>query len=101
MRWAAVDAASARATLQDGDTTLTLLFRFKANGLIETVRAEARGRTVAGAVIPTPWEGWWSGYELRDGMRIPLQGEVAWLLPEGPKPYWRGRITRLRYDFAP
>lgn len=101
VRWAAVDEASARATLQDGDNTLTLLCRFKANGLIEAVRAEARGRIVAGAVIPTPWEGRWSSYELRDSMRIPLQGEVAWLLPEGPKPYWRGRITWLRYDFAP
>jgi hypothetical protein len=26
---------------------------------------------------------------------------VAWMLPEGPKPYWRGRLTRLAYEFAP
>jgi hypothetical protein len=101
VHWDAVDETSARATLQDGDTTVTLLFRFADNGLIATVRAEARGRTVAGTVIPTPWEGRWSTYERRDGMRIPLQGEVAWLLPEGPCPYWRGRVTRLRYEFAP
>lgn len=98
--WEAVDDGSARATLKDGEISLTMLFRFKEDGLIESVRAEARGRTVAGAVIPTPWEGRWSNYELRDGMRIPLEGEVSWMLPEGPKPYWRGRIKRISYEFA-
>ncbi len=100
VQWGAVDDTSAKATLKDGETTLTMLFRFNENGLIESVRAEARGRTVAGAVIPTPWEGRWNNYELRYGMRIPIEGEVAWMLPEGPKPYWRGRITRLSYEFA-
>ena len=33
-------------------------------------------------------------------MTVPLDGEVSWLLPEGPKPYWRGRITRLDYELA-
>ena len=100
VRWEEVDDASAKATLKDGEITLTMLFRFNENGLIESVRAEARGRTVGAKVIPTPWEGRWSHYELRDGMRIPLEGEVAWMLPEGPKPYWRGRITSLTYEFV-
>jgi hypothetical protein len=100
VHWSAVDDSSATATMRDGATSVTLLFRFNADGLIESMRAEARGRTVAGAVIPTPWEGRWSNYELRDGMRIPIEGEVVWMLPEGPKPYWRGRITSLRYEFA-
>ena len=39
-------------------------------------------------------------YAIRDGMRVPLDGEVAWLLPEGAKPYWRGPITQLCYTFA-
>ncbi|MBU1106834.1 MAG: hypothetical protein KKB51_09225 [Candidatus Riflebacteria bacterium] len=100
VRWEEVDDASARATLTEGEITLTMLFRFNENNLIESVRAEARGRTVAGAVIPTPWEGRWNNYELRDGMRVPVEGEVAWILPEGAKPYWRGRITKLSYEFA-
>jgi hypothetical protein len=100
VQWKAIDDFSAKATLKDGETALTLLFRFNENGLMESVRAEARGRTVEGAVISTPWEGQWSNYELHDGICIPTEGEVAWLLPEGPKPYWRGRITSLRYEFA-
>jgi hypothetical protein len=98
--WEGVDDLSAKATLRDDDITVTLLFRFTADGLIESVRAAARGRIIAGSTILTPWEGRWSNYELRDNMQIPLQGEVAWLLPGGPKPYWRGRITRINYEFS-
>jgi hypothetical protein len=100
VQWDPVDDTSARATLTDGNTTVTLLFRFNQDSLIESMRADARGRTVGGAVVPTPWEGRWASYERRDGMLIPVEGEVSWILPEGPKPYWRGRITTLTYEFA-
>lgn len=100
VRWEAVDDTSAKATIRDGDVTVTLLFRFNADGLIGSVRAEARGRAVNGTVVPMPWEGRMWGYEWCDGMYVPMQAEVAWLLPEGPLPYWRGRITELGYEFA-
>jgi hypothetical protein len=100
VQWEAVDDTSAKATLKDGEIKLTMLFRFSNNGLIESVHAESRGRTVAGTVIPTPWEGRWSNYEARYGILIPIEGEVSWILPEGPKPYWRGRISRISYEFA-
>ena len=100
VQWKAIDELSATATLKDGKTAATLAFRFDENGLIQSVRAEARGRTVGGAVIPTPWEGRWTNYERRDGMCIPTEGEIVWMLPEGAKPYFRGRITSLHYEFA-
>jgi len=95
----AVDDTSARATLTDGETTVTILLRFNKDNLIESVRAE-RPRMVGDKVIPTQWEGRWSNYEIRAGMRVPLEGEVAWILPEGRKTYWRGRVTNIRYTFA-
>ena len=100
VHWEAVDNASAKATLRDGGAAVTLLFRFNDAGLINSVRADSRGRTVNGAVVPTPWEGRMWHYEVRDGLHIPLEAEVAWLLPEGRKPYWRGRITAIGYEFA-
>jgi hypothetical protein len=33
-------------------------------------------------------------------MLVPLDGEVAWLLPEGEKPYWRGHMAEISYKFA-
>ncbi len=100
VQWEAVNDTSAKATLRDGETIATLLFRFGHDSLIESVRAETRGRTVAGTTISIPWECRLSSYELRDGMHIPLEGEAAYLLPEGPKSYFRGRVTRLSYEFA-
>ena len=100
VRWDAVDAHSARGTLREGDLELTLLFSFDEGGLIETVRAEARGRLVSGRPVPTPWQGRFWNYGERGGMRVPLDSEVAWVLPEGAKPYWRGRITESKYEFA-
>jgi hypothetical protein len=100
VRWEAVDDRSARATLEEGETTLTMLFTFNEQDLIDTVRAEARGRTVGDRIVPTPWRGRFWNYEERGGMLVPIDGEVAWLLPEGEKPYWRGHITEISHEFA-
>ena len=100
--WEAGDECSASACLKDGAQSLALTFTFGPNGLIESVRAEARGRTEGGQVVMRPWEGRWSNYQLHDGMQVPMTGEVAWLLaPEagGRKPYWRGTIDDLSYEY--
>jgi hypothetical protein len=98
--WEAVDDHSAKATLTDGTIRLSMLFRFAEDGLIESVRAEARGRTVGKTIVMTPWEGRWADYREESGMRVPMSGEVAWLTSNGPKPYWRGRIIKLSYEFV-
>ena len=54
VRWEAVDDRSANATIVDGPFTLTLLFRFNDAGLIESVRAEARGAVVGSEVVMMP-----------------------------------------------
>jgi hypothetical protein len=100
VRWEAVGDRSANATLTEGDVSVTMLFTFNGQGLIDTVRAEARPRTVGDNLVPMPWQGRFWNYDKRGGMRVPLDGEVAWMLPEGAKPYWRGRITEIDYEFA-
>lgn len=100
VRWEAIDERSARAILVDGAVSVSMCFWFDQNGLIESVSADNRGRTVDGQVIPTPWRGRFRDYQDHGGMQVPVEGEVAWLLPEGAKPYWRGRITGIAYEFA-
>jgi uncharacterized protein DUF6920 len=100
VHWETADDHSARATLEDGDVSVTLLFRFGEDGLIDTGRAEARGRLVGATAVPTPWQGRFWNYAIRDGMRVPLDGEVAWILPEGARPYWRGQIKTVTYEFS-
>lgn len=101
VRWEPVDDRSAHATLTEGSMSVTMLFAFNDSGLVETVRAQARGRMVNGKILPTPWQGRFWNYSERDGMQVPIEGEVAWLLGAGAKPYWRGRIAGIAYEFAP
>jgi hypothetical protein len=100
VHWEAIDDVSARATLCDGPSRVSLVFEFDADGLVCGARACSRQRMVAGGFVPTPWRGRFWNYAVRDGMRIPLEGEVAWERPDGLWPYWRGRITDIVYDVA-
>src|SRR4028119_583245 len=52
VRWEAIDDTSARATLTDGATTVSVVFQFNAEGTIDTFRAEARYRDKLTAM---PW----------------------------------------------
>ena len=101
VRWQALDDRSARASLTDGALTLTLTFRFQDDGLIEFARAESRGRLVDGVPSGAPWQGRFWNYAIRDGIKVPLEGEVAWVMPDGLKPYYRGKLTSLSFEFAP
>jgi hypothetical protein len=98
--WEPVDERSARGTLRDGNVSVTMLFTFAESGLIATVSAEARGRAVGGNIVASPWQGRFWHYADRNGMQVPLDGEVAWLLPAGEKPYWRGHMTGIDYEFG-
>lgn len=97
VRWEAIDDTSARATLTDGATTVSLVFQFNAEGAIATCRAEARYRD---KVTAMPWSGRFWEYSVRNGMLIPLEGEVGWEYPEGTRLYFKGRITEIDYEFA-
>ena len=96
--WSAVDDTTARAILTRGGTTVSLDFRFGADGLVSSVYTPARFRDVGGRGVPTPWRGRFRRYEPRDGITIPLEGEVEWVLPEGPQPYWRGMINQVTFQ---
>jgi hypothetical protein len=97
VHWEAIDDTSARATLTDGATTVSLVFQFNAEGAIATIRAEARYRDKLTAM---PWCGRFWNYSVRNGMLIPLEGEVGWEYPEGIRLYFKGRITEISYEFA-
>lgn len=100
VHWEAIDDQQASAALTDGDTTVRLVVTFDEHGMISAVRSNARFRVVDGVPVATPWQGRFWDYVVRDGMLVPLEGEVAWLLPDGPKPYWRGRIVEIAYEFV-
>ena len=100
VKWSALDDSRALATLTDAGTTVSLEFSFNERGEITGISSPGRFREVQGKYELTPWTVRVWNYEERGGMRIPLEGEVAWQLPDGRMPYWKGTIIDVRYDFA-
>ena len=100
VQWAAVDGTSAKASINDGSVTLTLLFHFNDAGLIDSVRAEARGGMVGKEMVMRPWECGLSNYQVRNGMCVPISGEAAWVRPDGRKTYFIGSVKSMAYEFA-
>ena len=98
--WQAVDAQTADATFTDAAITVVLRFTFSANGLIDIVRAESRGRLVGSVMTQAPWQGHFWNYAERSGMWVPLESDVAWMLPEGRKTYYRSLMTTAKYEFS-
>jgi hypothetical protein len=99
--WEAITLHSSRATLTDGETTASVVFQFDAEGLITSMRAEARCyRVVDGKSMFMPWVGNFREYAVRNGMQIPLEGEVGWEHPEGLQLYFKGKTTKISYEFA-
>ena len=97
MKWNAIDASRALGTLSDSGTTVSLEFHFSDAGEITDVFTPGRYREVDGKYELTPWRGHFRNYQERDGMRIPLEADVEWQLPEGAFPYWKGRIIEVQY----
>ncbi len=98
LRWTAIDDRTARATLRDHGATAVADFHFGDGG--EVVRVSGRRyRSVEGGLVLTATEGVIGSYERIDGMMIPTEGELAWLLPEGRHAYWRGTLVGTRYQY--
>ena len=95
--WEAIDDNSARATLTNGSTTVSMVFQFNADGAIASFRTEARYRDKSTAMA---WGGRLWDNVVRDGMLIPLEGEVGWEHPAGLRLYFKGKITEISYEFA-
>lgn len=100
IQWEAIDDSSALAVLTDKSIKVPILFHFGEDDLIASVRAEDRGRTVNGQVIPTPWVGEWKNYERMHGLLVPRDGEVLWEIPNGRQPYWRGHLSEISYQWT-
>jgi hypothetical protein len=97
LSWKAVDDATAEATLRDGDLEVSVRFGFDASGDIVSMLVPERGREVGGTYVPTPWKGRLFDHQDVGGYRIPLRGEVAWVVDGVEVPYWRGRMASVTY----
>ncbi len=98
LSWEPVDDRRARARLAVDGTTASLEMFFDDEDLLIAVRCEDRPRLEKGQPTHTPWIGTWSNYQWHDGLLIPTHGEVAWEIDGRSIPYWRGTVTKIRFD---
>ena len=99
--WTPIDDTRALAPLRAGAITASVEFRFGANGLIESMYVPARlfddGRHPPAM---QPWQGRCLAFASRDGMLVPIDAVVEWLLPQGTYAYWRGRPAAVAYAYG-
>lgn len=97
LRWRALDDARAIATLTDHGRTVELEFSFDSAGDVATVYSGARPRRSGARYVSTPWEGHFSDYGERDGLRVPYRGEMGWYVDDAWACVWRARIADAQY----
>lgn len=98
--WTALSDTQALATLTNDGVTVSLIFCFGQDGLVESVFTPERMREENNHFVPTPWQGRFLNYDVCDGTLIPRYGEVEWILPEGPQVYWKGHMMNVSYEPA-
>ena len=99
VQWQPIDGRRAQATLVAGTSRATLEFRFGDDGMIDSVYAASRTYD-DGRNPPSqhPWRARVLRYGQVDGMTVPVEAVVEWLLPTGAYAYWRGRPLRIASD---
>jgi hypothetical protein len=96
VEWPPIDERSARATLTTHHTTASLVFHVNAQDEVSHISGERAYMTENGTAERRPWHGYWRRYASRNGLRVPLEGEVAWGYPDGSEAaYWRGRMVHI------
>lgn len=100
LHWSPIDAGRALATLAAHGTTVSLEFRFDADGAVASIYTPARWGRFAGGYAQRAWEGRFGPTVERDGMRVPSDGEVGWFVDDAWRPVWQGRMVAARYAFA-
>lgn len=98
--WSAIDDRSARATLENGCTSVSLEFRFNDVGEVVGIYTPKRFGRFRGKSRSAGWEGRFSDYALRAGMRVPRSGEVGWYDDSGVlRMVWIGTLLDAEYGF--
>jgi hypothetical protein len=99
--WSPINDDAALATLTDEETTVSLEFRFNDIGEVTGIYSPGRFGRFRDGYKRVPWEGRFSYYEVRAGMRVPTFGEVGWYDSEEWQPVWKGNLIHIAYEFLP
>lgn len=104
LRWEAVDEQRARAHVQDGAVTASMLCSFEAGGALTRCESDDRLLRFAGEV-PQRWVGarWVmtrGDYQPFGALRLPTVMSVSWLMPDGDFEQVRAKTIAVDFDTA-
>ena len=94
LRWSAINATSALATLTSHDVSVSLEFRFAPSGEVTGIYTPARWGTFSGGFRQLPWEGHFRNYRQQDGILVPTEADVGWYIDDEWRAVWKGTIVQ-------
>ena len=98
--WSSIDDRSATATLTDSGITVSLEFRFDDADEVVSIYSSGRFGRFDGKYKQVQWEGHFSDYQIRGGIRIPMYGEVGWYEDKTLQLVWKGNIIDAQFQFG-
>lgn len=99
IKWEPMDDEKARATIKDGDLTVSAVFYF--NGAGEITRMETMDRYNSEEKKKMKYTTHYSNYQIMGGVKIPTEGVVEWNYPDRDFQYFRLQgITDLQYNLV-
>jgi hypothetical protein len=98
LSWAPADDHRAVATLSVGRTTVSLVFTFGPGGEVTSIYTPGRWGSFDGGYAKVAWEGHFSRYERRNGVLLPLYGEVGWYDKRKLALVWKGSVDDVKFD---
>ncbi len=97
LEWKPIDDRSAKAVLTDHGYQVSAVFTFSEKGEIIKATTDDRYRTKKRDVSQVPWTAHFKDYQERGGMRIPMEVEAEWGLPDRTFPYWKVRVQDISF----
>ncbi|GEJ58524.1 DUF6544 family protein [Anaeromyxobacter diazotrophicus] len=98
LRWEAIDADHARATLAVGGRAVTATFAFGPDGLMTGMSGERERDLGGGRSVKTPFHGASGDFRPVDGVLVPFHMEASWIIEGRPFPYARFEVEEVAFD---
>lgn len=99
LRWSPIDDHRALASLSDHGLSVSLEFRFNPDDDVVGIYTPARWGRFGTEDRQVAWEGHFTRHVVRDGLRVPLRGDVGWYTDGTWKPVFFCDLSALTYEF--
>lgn len=98
LRWQVDGPDTLSVSAGVGATASEVILGLDSDGRIATAFAADRPRSATAPILPTPWHGRFSDYQLFDSIWIPMAAEVAWTVAAKDVVYWRCQVACWHAD---